>query len=251
MIQVKIFYAHNDLRNFSYLIFDQATGDAWVIDPFDEKPIINYIKKAGLNLRGILNTHQHWDHTKGNAGLQSVFNCSVIPPEQDGFVMSGDHSLRFLATPGHTMDHQVFFWQQGVRPLAVFSGDTLFNSGVGNCRNGGNVDLLFETTMKLLNLPEDVVVYPGHDYVRRNLEFAMTREPGNKHISESIRRLDSLITEEGVGWTLGQEKLINPFLRLGSPEIRQILQESDPALATVSADERDLFKKLRSLRDNW
>jgi hydroxyacylglutathione hydrolase len=251
MIQVKIFYAQNDLRNFSYLIFDPASGDAWAIDPFDEKPIIDYIKKTVLNLRGILNTHQHWDHTKGNSGLQSVFKCSVIPAERSGFALSGDHWLRFLATPGHTMDHQVFFWQQGEKPLAVFSGDTLFNSGVGNCKNGGNVDLLYETTMKFLNLPEDVVVYPGHDYVRRNLEFAQAREPGNKAIAESLRRLDGLKTEEGIGWTLGQEKLINPFLRLGSPEIRQKLQASDPALATSAMDERDLFKKLRSLRDNW
>lgn len=251
MIQVKIFYAQNDLRNFSYLIFDPTTGDGWVIDPFDEKPIIEYIKKAGLNLRGILNTHQHWDHIKGNAGLQSIFKCSVISPEHGGFRLSGEHRLNFLATPGHTLDHQVFFWQKADKPLAVFSGDTLFNSGVGNCKNGGNVDLLYQTTKKFLDLPEDVVLYPGHDYVRRNLEFALSREPGNQHILEKIKQLDSLKTEEGVGWTLGEEKLINPFLRLESPEIRQKLLGSDVALAAASLDERDLFKKLRSLRDNW
>lgn len=251
MIQVKIFYAHNSLRNFSYLIFDPTTADAWVIDPFDELPIIDYIKKHSLNLRGILNTHQHWDHVKGNEGLKNVFKCSVIPKEKGGFLINDSHAVRFLATPGHTADHQVFFWENHGKPLAVFSGDTLFNSGVGNCKDGGNVDQLFDSTMQLLALPDEVVLYPGHDYVKRNLEFAFDREPENLEIQEALRGLSHLDTEAGMGWTLGHEKKVNPFLRLGSPEIRQKLLLSDPSLAGKELNERDLFKKLRSLRDNW
>jgi hydroxyacylglutathione hydrolase len=251
MIQVKIFYAQNSLRNFSYLIFDPASNDAWVIDPFDEQPMIDYIKKKGLSLRGILNTHQHWDHIKGNEGLKSVFNCSVISPEKGGFSINHQHAVRFLATPGHTLDHQVFFWEKEGKPLALFSGDTLFNSGVGNCKKGGDVDLLYETTMKLLNLPDEVVLYPGHDYVRRNLEFALSREPENQEIKEALKLVFQIDTEAGMGWSLGQEKKTNPFLRLRSVELRQKLAQLNPALAGPQVNERDLFKQLRNLRDNW
>ncbi len=83
MIQVKIFYGKNDLRNFSYLVLDKKTGNSWVIDPYDEKPIVDYIKKESLTLAGILNTHQHWDHIRGNSALQSLFNCPVLSRESN------------------------------------------------------------------------------------------------------------------------------------------------------------------------
>lgn len=72
MIFVKTFYAQNDLRNFSYLIGDDQTGDCWIIDPYEARPMIDYIKKSSMNLNGILNTHQHFDHIRGNAELQEV-----------------------------------------------------------------------------------------------------------------------------------------------------------------------------------
>lgn len=244
MIQVKIFFAHNDLRNFSYLITDRVSGYSWVIDPFDEIPIIDYIKKESLVLKGILNTHQHWDHIRGNSALQSVFHCPVISNGECKIPLDEKHTVQFMATPGHTMDHHVFLWTRENHVMGLFSGDTLFNSGVGNCKNGGNVDLLFETTMELLKLPDETVLYPGHDYVKRNLEFAKTYEPENSNIEEALRMVRDSDSEKGLTWTLGQEKKTNPFLRLSSEEIRQNLSNG-------SKSERELFKKLRALRDNW
>lgn len=246
MIQVKIFYAKNDLRNFSYLIWDKDSGKSWVIDPFDEKPIIEYIKKQGLVLEGILNTHQHWDHIKGNSALQNLFNCSVLSHDTGLLPLDETQCIRFVDTPGHTMDHQAFFWQNKDKVLSLFSGDTLFNSGVGNCKNGGNVDSLYITTNFLKTLPDEVVLYPGHDYVLKNLLFAKSCEPENKHIDEALRLVRESDTEAGLAWTLGQEKRVNPFFRLDSEELIHKM-----CLVDNQEREKNLFRKLRLLRDNW
>lgn len=237
MILVKTFYAHNDLRNFSYLVLDQESGDSWVIDPFDSHPIADYIKKNGLVLKGILNTHQHWDHIRGNDFLSETFNAPVRKLKNAESVMLGtSHSLDTFDTPGHTLDHQVFVWKQAQVPLALFAGDTLFNSGVGNCKNGGDVNLLYETTMKLKELPPSVLLYPGHDYRKRNLEFALSVEPENTHAREALRDIQTVHTEELPPESLGRELLTNPFFRLDSQR---------------ELNEREYFISLRQKRDQW
>jgi len=246
MIQVKIFFAKNDLRNFNYLIFDKQSGDSWIIDPFDEKPIIDYIKKESLTLKGILNTHEHWDHIRGNSALQKYFKCQVLSNDSNQLRLDASHQLSFVPTPGHTSEHTAFFWQKDETVLALFSGDTLFNSGVGNCKNGGNVEQLFDTTAYLKNLSDEVILYPGHDYVLNNLLFAKTCESENKEIDEALKLVKNSDTEKGVAWTLGQEKKVNPFLRLDSPEIQHKILKNPK-----DSDEKKLFIQLRSLRDNW
>lgn len=247
MILVKTFYAHNELRNYSYLVLDNETGDSWVIDPYDADPIIKYIKKSSLNLKGILNTHQHFDHIRGNAALNETFKAPVCKlKSSDNLILSPEFSLTTLATPGHTMDHQVFVWKKNDRPLALFSGDTLFNSGVGNCKNGGDVNLLYGTTRKLIeSLPDSTLLYPGHDYRKRNLEFALNVEPDNRVVREHLKNFPSVDPEDLEPVTLGEEKKVNPFLRLDSEELNQNL------LSDSGKDERELFIKLRNLRDQW
>ncbi len=246
MIQVKVFYAYNDLRNFSYLIFDDQSLSAWVIDPYDAIPMIDSIKKSGLTLRGILNTHGHHDHIRGNQPLAEMFQVPIVKPKaSDTLNLGGGQELSVLATPGHTMDHQVFVWKNQGKDVALFSGDTLFNAGVGNCKNGGNVEALYETTRDLVKeLSPETLLYPGHDYIKRNLEFAQQFEPENKAISELLRRTDGYEVKERPPMTLRDELSYNPFLRLDSKELKQNVEQE-------SLDERHLFYKLRSLRDKW
>lgn len=246
MTVVKTFYAHNELRNYSYLLLDESTGDSWVIDPYDSQRIIEFINQNGLNLRGILNTHQHFNHIKGNEALIEKFKAPVRKIKNaESIKVNETFTIESLDTPGHTLDHQVFIWKEKERPLALFSGDTLFNSGVGNCRGGGDVNLLFDTTKKLiLNLPKETLLYPGHDYRKRNLEFARSIEPENKTVKKSLLELRDGETFSLPPVTLGEEQLVNPFLRLDSEEIRQTVNGTQ-------ADEKEVFIKLRGLRDNW
>ncbi len=250
MIQVKIFYANNDLRNFSYIVYDQNSADCWVIDPYDDEALAHYIKKNHLVLRGILNTHDHWDHIRGNKALESKFNCSVYK-SQNELKISPQYSIQVLRTPGHTPEHLCFSWRESGLSKGLFSGDSLFNSGVGNCYRGGNVDDLFDTIQSLKSFPDEMILYPGHDYVYKNLLFAQKWEPENIFIQEALKEVESCSTEEGLLWTLGQERRVNPFLRLESEEIRQNLSSLEKKSSNEIESERIIFKKLRSLRDQW
>lgn len=253
MILVKSFFAHNPLRNYSYILTDQSTGNSWVIDPFDASVLSEYIKKNGLVLKGILNTHQHWDHTQGNAELARAFGAPVLKLKSSETIGLDDgYSLETMDTPGHTLDHQVFIWKKAKAPLALFSGDTLFNAGVGNCKGGGDVNLLFDTTRRLINsLPSETALFPGHDYRKRNLEFALSVDPDNQHVAEQLRGLGGIATEELPPVTLGQEKLVNPFLRLGDERLRQNVLRTQKMLSDAARNERELFIRLRTLRDQW
>ena len=253
MIQIKQFYAHNELRNYSYLLFDDQTGKAWAIDPYDAQPFIDYIRKKRLDLQGILNTHQHFDHIRGNLPLQETFSCPIKKlVNAETILLDAEHELETLDTPGHTLDHQVFIIKKQLIPWALFSGDTLFNAGVGNCKNGGNPDTLFETTNKLIaSLPDSTLLYPGHDYAQRNLEFARKLEPDNSEISHQFLKIHDIPAERRHPETLKIEKLVNPFLRLSSKDLRQQVLGKRISLEDEGHLERNLFKQIRTLRDSW
>lgn len=230
MIRFERFFAETQLRNFSYLIYDDQSGSAWVIDPYDAEPFTKYIRKAGLSLKGILNTHQHFDHIRGNEDLVKTFNAPVKKlAGGEGLILDDENRLDILNAPGHTSDHQVFLWQKKDSAPWLYSGDTLFNAGVGNCKNGGNVEELFSTVTYLMKtLPLDTVLQPGHDYLKRNLEFALSVDPDNSLIKERLREIEGDPLKRRP-FTLQEERETNPFLKA----------------------DRETFIKLRSLRDNW
>lgn len=247
MIQIKTFYAFNDLRNYSYLIFDDSSGDAWAIDPYDSAPFVDYIKRNSLSLKGILNTHQHFDHVRGNQGLLDAFRCGVKRlNETEKIVFAQGIYVQSLNTPGHTLDHQVFILNRTGAAPALFSGDTLFNAGVGNCKNGGDVNLLFDTTKRILELlPKETILYPGHDYAERNLSFAQKLEPENKIIVNFQKEAGAFLPEQRPPRTLEEERQVNPFFRLNSEELRHHLPDG------IARADREIFIELRKLRDSW
>ncbi len=252
MVLVKTFYAHNELRNFSYAITDQDSGFTWVIDPYDSSVFKDYIQKNGLVLKGILNTHRHHDHIRGNSGLIEAFGTSVqIFRNNQTIDLGHHHSIEVMDTPGHTKDHQVFIWKKGQGTECLFSGDSLFNAGVGNCHGGGDVSELYDSTCLLKQLDDSTLLYPGHDYRLKNLSFAQSLEPENKLIAEKLKELDEYQSEHLPPVTLREEKMVNPFLRLQSKEIRQKVLVETLGLSENNVSDRELFKYLRLMRDQW
>jgi hydroxyacylglutathione hydrolase len=134
---------------------------------------------------------------------------------------------------------------------ALFCGDTLFNAGAGNCHNGGNPESLYETFVtQLARLPDSTRVFPGHEYLARNLEFTLDREPDNAQAAALLAEARKQDPAASTVTTLGQEKNVNTFFRLQSPTVIARLRNAFPDLGE-RPDARTVFVKLRELRNRW
>jgi hydroxyacylglutathione hydrolase len=154
-----------------------------------------------------------------------------------------------MNTPGHTMCH-ICLRSHTDQP-ALFSGDTLFNAGAGNCHNGGNVEALYATFAEQIDrLPDDTRVYPGHDYIENNLKFTLARESDNAAARELLPQVAGHDPARSIVTTLGDEKRFNTFLRLRSPSVIAALREKFPDLP-ADPDPKTVFTKLRELRNTW
>jgi hydroxyacylglutathione hydrolase len=257
-------WAANDFRNFHYLIACRETGEALAVDPLEWRKCLDVARTLGLTIIRILNTHEHLDHTGGNAGLVAATGAKVLAHAGaasriggvDVGLARGDVvrigrsvELECLDTPGHTMAH-ICLLARGDEP-ALFCGDTLFNAGAGNCHGGGSPERLYETFVdQLARLPESTRVFPGHEYLARNLAFSLDREPGNQDAALLLERAQEQSSERAVVTTLAEEKRINAFFRLRNPEVIARLRERFPELPE-SPDAKTVFVKLRELRNGW
>jgi len=256
-------WAANELRNYHYLIGCNDTGEALVVDPLDWQSCLACATARGWTIRQILNTHEHSDHTAGNAPLVAATGAKVLAHAGaasriggvDRGLAAGDVikvgrvELECLDTPGHTMSH-VCVLGHADGP-ALFSGDTLFNAGVGNCRNGGDPDRLYETCERqLTRLPATTRIYPGHEYLLNNLRFTRHVEPSNLAALDWLRRCEATAPDNMPVLTLADERTINSFFRLGERGLREGLARHVPAIGRDSS-EREVFLALRELRNSW
>ncbi len=163
------------MDNFTYLIGCEHTRKAMVIDPGkDVDRIAAEAKKEGLSIEKIVNTHGHGDHTAGNAALKTLTGATVGIHRLDGAGHSeadvlltggediplGALTVKVIHTPGHTPGG-ICLYVQG----QLFTGDTLFVGDSGRTdMAGGHRPTLGASLRHLMELPEDTVVWPGHDY---------------------------------------------------------------------------------------
>jgi len=159
--------------NFSYVIADEPTGEAVVVDPgFNAEAILRYLEKHGLKARYVINTHSHYDHVTDNDKIASKFGAEVIAHtsstnqkdievDDNSLIQVGEVKIKVIHTPGHTPDSICLLIDN-----KLLTGDTLF---VGECGRtdlpGGNAkELYYSLFGKLMKLDDEVEVYPGHDY---------------------------------------------------------------------------------------
>jgi hydroxyacylglutathione hydrolase len=227
---VEQIWTGNAYRNFNYLIACSETGDALAIDPLDYEKCLRVAKDHGWTGSRIPNMDR-------GVGAGDVINVGKSV------------ELECLDTPGHTMCH-ICLLSHTDQP-ALFSGDTLFNAGAGNCHNGGHPEELYETfSRQLEKLGEDTLLYPGHDYLINNLAFTLDREPDNTAAQDMLDRYRDQDPANALVTTLAQEREMNTFFRLDSPSVIGRLAAEYPEIGD-NPDPKTVFLKLRELRNSW
>jgi len=256
-MKIRILPALSD--NYMYLLMDQATKEAAIVDPVDPDSVIKAVEEEGVKLTTLLTTHHHWDHAGGNADLiKRVPGLDVFGGDDriDGVtnkVKHGDKltvggiNIQCLFTPCHTTGH-ICYYATKDKDKAVFTGDTLFLGGCGRFFEG-TAPQMYEALVKILGeLPGDTKVYCGHEYSLQNLPFGQHVEPENQHIKDKITwsqaQRNAVPPLPTVPSTIAEEWLINPFMRVGEATVQAHAGETDPIeTMRVIRAEKDNFKK--------
>lgn len=232
--------------NYVYLI--RAGDEAAIVDPGDARPVMKHVRALRIRPATILVTHHHFDHTGGNQELKEEFGCAVVGPRdrrvpaldkgvgEGESVAIGATEWRVMLVPGHTRTHIAFHCQAiGV----LLTGDFLFTGGCGRLFEGTAEDM-WKSLQRIMELPDDTVIYCGHDYAQENLEFARTIEPENQNIPARLAEISRrrAAGEPSVPSSLLLEKQTNPFLRAGEPSVKRILGMPDASDARAFAELR-------------
>jgi hydroxyacylglutathione hydrolase len=177
-------------NNFSYLVSDDATGDAVIIDPCGDVAVIKAAVEALDNCcpRYILLTHGHYDHTSGVVGVKKFFPARVMAHPASGFsdieILTEHRQLPFgpgfiecLYAPGHTADGIIYRLSDD---SAIFTGDTLFIDWCGYC----DATTMFKTMREvIMPLADSNIVYSGHDYGRAPFATLGEEKTGNRYLN--------------------------------------------------------------------
>jgi hydroxyacylglutathione hydrolase len=236
--------------NYAYLLVQD--GSCAVIDPSEAAPVRAVLKRQGLTLTHIVNTHHHGDHVGGNLELKSDYGALVVGPEKDSHRIPGldigvsektgwrfaDLAVTVLEVPGHTLGATAY-----VVAGNAFTGDTLFSCGCGRILEGDPA-MMWASLNTLMALPDETRLWCGHEYTVKNASFALTLEPQSQPLrmfSQVVRQARAKGTPT-MPTTMKLEKIVNPMLRPQSAEIRK-------TLGMEAATDLQVFTAVRARRD--
>jgi hydroxyacylglutathione hydrolase len=252
---IDIFLCRTD--NYGYLVHDVDTGKTAAIDAPDAKAIRAALERRGWTLSDIFITHHHTDHVEGIPVLKREFGATVHGPRSEAekilgldmlltgssTVQLGNTNFLVIETPGHTLGHIVFYEPVGSH---LFSADALFSMGVGRMFEG-KPGPMWQALEELRELPDETLLYCGHEYTLDNARFAQSIDPRNPAIN--IRAAEVKRMRESGQFTipvsLGMEKRTNPFLRADDPVLAKAMNlpaDTDPAV---------VFAALRKAKDDF
>ena len=209
--------------NFGYLIYGEES--AMIVDGGAVDALLGFIDDHHLALKYVTNTHGHQDHTVGTQAVLDRTDAEYLNYRSlgaEGLVALQNEVIRVYDTPGHTGDSVTFHVDD-----VLIAGDTLFNGTVGNCFSG-DLRGFYDSIKMLLALPDETIVYAGHDYVRDSIAFAKSVEPDNGDLDLFMKTYDPA----HVLSTLGEERKINPFLRFNEPSIISYLEKEGLPVGT-------------------
>jgi len=235
--------------NFMYLLIDNGTKEAAIVDPVAPNVVWDAVSRENVKLTTVLTTHHHWDHAGGNKELISsntndqltviggddrIDGLTIMIDKQGVDLQLGSLNIKCLRTPCHTTGHVCYYVSAGQEGV-VFTGDTLFLGGCGRFFEG-NATQMYEALIKILSqLPDNTAVFCGHEYAIQNLKFGLHVEPANQDILSQLGQIKTKreTKEPSVPSTIGLEKLINPFMRVEKEEVQKVTQTINDPIETM------------------
>ncbi|HED39836.1 MAG TPA: hydroxyacylglutathione hydrolase [Chromatiales bacterium] len=249
--------------NYIWLI-PTENSNVIIVDPGDERPLLQHLRDHRLTPVAIIITHQCHDHVDGISPILEQYSIPVygpaseaIPgmshPLKEGDLITFDNALqlRVLDLPGHTAGHVGYYQPTGAG--ALFCGDTLFGAGCGRLHSG-LYDKMFHSLQKIAALPNETQLYCAHEYTQANLNFAIELEPDNRDIQARILRTDALRAQHQptLPSTLIEEKSTNPFLRCHTPTIMAAAQRyAEENGLPLPIDAAATFRTIRDWKNHF
>ncbi len=201
MLHLRTFKGGYD-SNFSYILYDHSTKEAAIIDTsIEPDTLLSFIQEKRLQLKFVVIMHSHFDHMVGidryrEKGIKLAASEKMqkeidIKLKDGDELQLGDHQLKVLFTPGHIYD-SICILVQG----KLFTSDTLFIDGCGRVDlQGADVEDMFNSLQKIKQLPDDTIIYPGHDYGRVPFETLGNQKKSNRFLQ--AEPMEEFVGERG------------------------------------------------------
>ncbi|BAU57340.1 hydroxyacylglutathione hydrolase [Halorhodospira halochloris] len=254
MLRVESVSALND----NYIWIVSGDGDqsrVLVVDPGEAQPVNEWLNKHGATISALLLTHHHPDHTAAAVELAGTGRTPIYGPGAEGIrgvnhplhggeqiTLDGFPGIDVIPVPGHTKGH-VAYYVDG----CLFSGDALFAGGCGRLFEG-SAEQMHESLQRLATLPDSTLLYCGHEYTVKNLEFAHRVEPDNQQIAKRLEQMRALRgkSQPTLPSSLGEEKQSNPFLRTHEASVVESAERWAGGKLTTKTE---VFATLRHWKD--